>query len=40
MALDIVSLDIVSFDSFGAMITSVIFIRVFIDLTPNTSKPY
>jgi hypothetical protein len=34
MALDIVSLDIVSFDSFDALITSVIFIRVFIDLTP------
>ena len=35
MALDIVSLDIVSFDSFDAMMTSVIFIAVFIDLTPN-----
>ena len=40
MALDIVSLDIVSFDSFGTRVISVIFIRVFIDLTPNTSKPY
>jgi hypothetical protein len=34
MVLDIVSLDIVSFDCFDAMITSVIFIAVFIDLTP------
>ena len=40
MALDIVALDIVSFDSFGAMITSDIFISVFIDLTPYTTKPY
>jgi len=34
-----VALDLVSLDSFDAMMTSVIFIRVFIDLTPNTSKP-
>ena len=39
MALDVVSQDLVSFDSFGAMITSVIFISVFIDLTSNLTKP-
>ena len=39
MALDIVALDVVSLDSFDARITSVIFIRVFIGLTPNKTKP-
>ena len=39
MALYVVPLDVVSFDSFGAMITSEIFISVFIDLTPNKTKP-
>jgi hypothetical protein len=35
-----VALDTVSLDSFDAMMTSVIFILVFIDLTPNYTKPY
>ena len=40
MALDVVILDVVSLDSFDATMTSVIFISVFIDLTPYTTKPY
>jgi hypothetical protein len=40
MALDVVALDPVSLDSFDAMITSVIFIRVFIVLTPYRTNPY
>ena len=40
MALDIVALDLVSSDLVGTRVISVIFIRVFIDLTPYTSKPY
>ena len=39
MALDVVALDVVSFDSVGTLMNSDIFIRVFIVLTPNTSKP-
>ena len=40
MALDVVALDPVSLESFDAMSNSVIFIQVFIDLTPNYTKPY
>jgi hypothetical protein len=39
MALDIVALDPVFLVLVGTKVISVIFIRVFIDLTPNTSKP-
>src|SRR5210317_476286 len=39
MALDVVALDPVSCDLVGTRVISVIFIRVFIGLTPNTSKP-
>ena len=40
MALDVVALDVVSSIFFGVVNNSEIFIRVFIDLTPNTTKPY
>ena len=40
MALDIVALDLVSLDSFGARSNSVIFMSVFIVLTPYATKPY
>jgi len=39
MALDVVALDLVSDALVGARMISVIFIRVFIGLTPNTAKP-
>jgi hypothetical protein len=39
VALDIVALDLVSDALVGARMISVIFIRVFIGLTPNTTKP-
>ena len=39
MALDRVALDLVSDALVGARMISVIFIRVFIGLTPNTAKP-
>jgi len=37
MALDFVALDLVSSCLVGARVISVIFIRVFIDLTPDTT---
>src|SRR5210317_2019880 len=39
MALDVVALDPVFFSLVGTRVISVIFIRVFIGLTPNASKP-
>ena len=39
VVLDVVALDLVSDALVGARMISVIFIRVFIGLTPNTTKP-
>ena len=39
MAIDVVVLDVASRGLVGTRVISVIFIRVFIGLTPNASKP-